>query len=234
VPDPTLDSIWQAKGVFRNHDDALCAVGLFLPHDFPRLLKDSRSVAGRTALTFTEELTRSQLVKLAEVLKELGLAPPDVQVGSPEEEEESGNTRLYPELNIVPSRMLHQEASSALVSGVEEDEDWWLTKSKLFLYDRNPAPPQKVLPKAWLNSGTSCLLNLTMFPGINLRNLLPIYESVVVVPPLNDGFERGLASLRVTADELCDLRNVSTILRQWRFAFSVAPLPSKRRAAEAG
>lgn len=107
------------------------------------------------------------------------------------------------DIDLLPSRLLPEAFSPAFKRLYEEDEDYWASTRTSILA---PEPSQIPLPTGDLNDGaTSCIVDCSVFPPMNIRVYLSLYQRCTIVMPLAEKSTRILENLGVTEEELAIL-----------------------------
>jgi hypothetical protein len=197
----TADEVQSAFGVVRTANDIIRDLAVRLPLTFPLL---SVGVEDRLlVITVSRPLDRSERVQLDSAVAATGAPLPlSVRV-------DGGSTGLAgngavkaAKFELAPAR-LRPDLPAAVRSFLEEDEACWrdhfrrawsgdLTAEQLLGDGRRPA------------DGSACLVATTFRPG-NIRSYLSLYNTVVLVVPLEGRVEDALDGLGITRRELVEL-----------------------------
>jgi len=114
------------------------------------------------------------------------------------------------DIDLIPSAALRSNGSNELRWAVEEDEDFW-TSQKENIFDGGSQDAAVFLPRAFRKPGSRCLVNASAFQPQNIRLYLPLYQTVIIVMPLDGWFDDALHGLHVTEDELVRLARLGRV-----------------------
>lgn len=114
------------------------------------------------------------------------------------------------DIDIIPSKLIPYRISKNLSEILERDEDFWRDgRAKVFSGEINNLTG--VIPEEWDKFESRCFINASVFPQINIRNYLSIYEKIIMVFPISGFEDEVLSSLRITEDELVELAELGKI-----------------------
>ena len=115
------------------------------------------------------------------------------------------------DMTIRSSRVLAGALPQRLKWQLEDDEDFWADNRLRLMASADFRQAKDVLPGRWSNGAQTCLINATSFPTSNIRNLLSIYRTVTLAPPLDEKFAANCASLGASPQELIELMQLGRL-----------------------
>lgn len=193
--------------------DVFVALHLALPIEFPNfhVLDDESS---GTVICVPRELSNAEQVLLRGAYAQLDLPGAyRLEVRNDFEPSELEFRHAYGQgdIELRPSRRLGRRFSSSLRQLVEEDDDFWSKSRKDLLAADADVRRQDVLPRDFVTSETSCLVDASIFPPTNIRNQLTLYETTFLVAPLGDRLTDQCTALGITQHELAELVSIGRV-----------------------
>jgi hypothetical protein len=114
------------------------------------------------------------------------------------------------DIDLIPSQILTSDFSKHLKNLLEQDENFWMEHRKNVL-STTQMSLQDVLPQEFIDRGSRCLVNATVFPTKNLRTYLTLYRYVTLAMPLADSYSNALATLKVKESDLVELARLGRV-----------------------
>jgi hypothetical protein len=106
------------------------------------------------------------------------------------------------DIDLIPSRRFASKSGHDLKLLIEDDEQFWVDNRNAVLATFH-TEAAKLLPRKWAPKRfLSCLVDASVFQPENIRTYLSLYDTVYLVLPLRESFERNCAALGVSSSEL--------------------------------
>jgi hypothetical protein len=224
VPVRTLEQLVTGCGESHTLTERHQAFALALPKDFPdfRLSReDPRDLVLTSARVLTNEETQLLARVFAAMDSPLTLR---TKVDFPL----LASTRGEGDIHLVPSNLLGTNLGKDARWAWEADEDFWAT-NRIRMFHGEFSKASDLLPNSFKGS-SSCVVD--SIGARNLRTYLPIYKRVVLVAPVESLYERALARLRVSKDEILELMRLGRVQLLFPQSAERYPLTLFRRAVE--
>jgi hypothetical protein len=205
VPERTAEERAMLRGEPLTTRDVYVELSLALPKDFPKFEFDT--IPPNAFVYVPVPLTELQARRLNEIYERLEIP---LKLNIKVDSSQSAGSKPFRrkvgmgDIDLIPSQNLADSFSKELKHLWEEDEDFWVDHRKAVLATTQMAVGN-ILPKAFINQGSRCLVNAAVFPTKNLRTYLTLYKHVTLVTPLTDHYSNALATLQVNEQELVEL-----------------------------
>lgn len=213
-----VQEIIESGGAGKNLRNLLSNLLISLPRDFPKI--DISSGERMNINVKVERLLRHNELQILEDILLKQEVPVTYRVIV--DKSISNGEKNYRDdfrksnIDIIPAKLVSNKVSKDLLRLIEEDEDLWRdNRNKIFTGEINNQAG--ILPEEWDKLESRCFINASVFPQINIRNYLSIYEKIIMVFPLENSKSRVLASLNISEDELirlAELKRIGFILPQ--------------------
>lgn len=203
VPDRSIEERSSLIGAPLTSRMILALLSIHLPRDFPQF--DFSAAPPRATLHVARTLTKFEESRARQVAGPyLGRMSLDVVV-DPSRFMRSPEFRrsVQGDISLIPARRLSKDVLSRSARELlERDEDFWAKNSHTVL----GTDLRKVdLPTSFVTGKSRCLFDASVNQPGNLRTSIALYEQVVLAMPLASEYQKALAGLRVTEDDLVDL-----------------------------
>lgn len=214
VPPRTVEDLVLLRGSPQTLRELNRDFRFLLPRDFsPVHIADPK---GNIEITVYGELSPDDEEVLVRVYESQGLPPNwTIKISKEAPPAPAGFTRGRDKFELAPSHQLPAGTPRVVKHLVEDDEDFWIDNRVRVLGTVDAVDPAELLPKSWRAKESTCLVDASVSPPKNLRSYLGLYKRVCLVAPLASSYERQLAGLLVTEDELVGLAETGRV----RFVF---------------
>ena len=205
----TLEAVAAGHGAVRTFADVNHDLALALPSAFPPFT--ARHALGTLVVSVERPLDEIENARLQVEVARLGMGPLAVQVITDREKHSSPAARGPGDMTIRSSRVLAGTLPQRLRWHLEDDEDFWADNRLRLMASADFLQAKDVLPGRWSTGAQTCLINATSFPTSNIRNLLSIFRTVTLAPPLDERFAGDCASLGASPKELIELMQLGRL-----------------------
>lgn len=203
VNDRSLREVVELSGVPMNSEQFRTQLSMLLPFNFPTF-ELSFKLENGWLLEVERELTKNQIKCFENALQKLQSST--VKINSNITVKEN-NLFIKPNkidvLDILSPRNFDSNISPSLKRQYELDEQIWIN-------GRYPVISAEIngevdLSDTWNHSGSSCLIDCSMYGAHNIRNYLTMFKTIILVSPTKFSYEKAFSSLGISESELIEL-----------------------------
>lgn len=108
-------------------------------------------------------------------------------------------------MDLIASGLIQKQFSKSLLMKYEEDEDFWIQYRHSIFSADDDVKPSDYLPPSFTLKRSRCFVDASVFPRLNLRVYLTLYEQVVIALPLDSKSECFYQMFMINKNELKEL-----------------------------
>ncbi len=212
IDEREINEIVDSGGGAKNIRNLFSNIIIALPKDFPQI-NICKGEARIIDVKVERVLTKAELLILKDVILKQGVPVRyKIYVDNSflNEKEPFRYAFGNGDIDIIPSKLIPYRISKNLLEAIEKDEELWRDKRiKIFSGEINNLGG--LMPDEWDKLESRCFINASVFPQINIRNYLSLYEKTIIAFPILGREEEILSSLRITEDELIGLAELGKV-----------------------
>lgn len=200
----------QIHGQPMTMDETVNQFALHIPSRYHPFHIDFLFATNEFKLTFKTAITESEHQEVQLICESLGYQGYDfifkVDPTIPDflgKVENKPNT--YNNMELTASSLIHKQFSRQLLARYEEDEDFWIQNRQSIFSGNEIEQRDRFLPPKFETKQTKCFIDASVFPRLNLRVYLTLYEQIIIALPLKHEAEYFYQMFKLNRYELKEL-----------------------------